>query len=130
MEDTNNLFLTATRKKLRWQFQGLLSVEDLWDLSLTALNKIAVAVHQNLQKSSISFIDEVPTETTDDTLRLEILKKIIEVKKAEKAAKETAAQVRANQQRIREILAQRAQDKLANLSDEDLQKMLEEGSVL
>lgn len=45
-----NIFEFATRNKVRFSFKGLISVEDLWDLSLTNLDSI----YKELNKSQSS----------------------------------------------------------------------------
>lgn len=38
--EAGKLFETATRNKMRFPFRGMISVEDLWDLSLTNLDSV------------------------------------------------------------------------------------------
>lgn len=35
-----NMFDVATRNKLRFPYEGQISVEDMWDLSLSALDSV------------------------------------------------------------------------------------------
>ena len=46
-----SIFEKATRGKMRFQFKGLVSVEDLWDLSVQDLDKIFKSL--NSQKKQI-----------------------------------------------------------------------------
>ena len=59
-------------------------------------------------------------------VQIEIIKYIVEYKLKEKAARELAAENRKKKQRILEIKAQREDKALENLSDEELDKMLDE----
>ena len=50
---SNELFKQATQNKYRFEStKGLLTVEDLWDLSLTALDNVAVTLDEQIQKAS------------------------------------------------------------------------------
>ena len=37
---SKNMFEVATREKMRFPFKGMISVEDLWDLSVQNLDKV------------------------------------------------------------------------------------------
>ena len=47
-----NIFERATRMSLRFNFKGLISVEDLWDLSLQDLDSIYKILNSKLKQSS------------------------------------------------------------------------------
>ncbi len=102
-ENNNALFIGATRGKLRFATNsGHLSTEDLWDLSLKDLDRIAVNIDSQISPGSRKSFLENPDRKSDEAareneLRLEVLKLVIEVKQAEnKQAKEalTAAKQR------------------------------------
>lgn len=127
-----DIFEKASKRKLRFiTSAGNLSVEDLWDLPLTnssaSLNNVAKAVNKNL-KSSVEedFVEDKPEPNILDTLRLDILKRIIEVRKANIEKAEKAAETKARNQRILALLDEKADDKLKGKSEAALRKMLEE----
>lgn len=122
-----NIFEYATRNKVRFSFRGLISVEDLWDLSLTNLD----AIYKDLKKQSKQSEEEslLNIKTQEDELlsvQIEIVKYIVSVKLAEKEAREKASKNRAKKQKIMAIMAARDEKALENASDEELQKMLDE----
>ena len=122
----NELFITATRKKYRFPFNGMISVEDLWDLNPAQLDK----VYMDLKKEQKSDSGEsLMTERTDadsivDT-KLELVKYIFDVKQAEKQAAIDKAEKDAKKKRIREIIASKKEAELEGMSIEELEKLLD-----
>lgn len=126
------LFEKALRNKLRFESgQGLLSTEDLFDLSLTSLDKMAKAVNKLLRdEGEDSFI---PTATlkraTHNDLRLEILKHIISVKVAAEETRKNRADTLARISTLKTLAEAKANEQLASQSLEDIQKQLAELSA-
>lgn len=132
------MFEQASRMRLRFNSnKGDLSVEDLWDLPLTvterqrgtSLDIIARTVSSELKSSEEeSFVVISAVSVTNSTLqlKLDILKHIIAVKLEEKktAANDTAK--RLQKQKILAIIAQKKDDALLNLSEDGLQKLLDD----
>ncbi len=127
-----SLFEKASRKKLRFpSTKGELSVEQLWDLPLTSnngfdLDTIAKAVNKTVKETAEeSFVKPVVSANVLPALRLEVVKRIIEVKleEADKATK--AAAKRQERQQLLEALAHSKQNELAGLSPEEIQKRLD-----
>lgn len=121
------MFEIATRSKFRFPYKGQISVEDMWDLSLLALDSVFKALNSQMRQvkeesllSTKSKADEVLE------LQIEIVKYIVSVKLAEKEAREKAAEKSAQRQKIMEIMAKKQDESLENASMEDLQKMLSE----
>lgn len=121
------MFEIATRSKFRFPYKGQISVEDIWDLSLPALDSVFKALNSQMRQvkeesllSTKSKADEVLE------LQIEIVKYIVSVKLAEKEAREKAAEKSAQRQKIMEIMAKKQDESLENASMEDLQKMLSE----
>ena len=92
------IFKKASKKKLRFSTnRGVLSVEQLWDLSKDEIRQLVIKAREAAKKSSgevndseLSFLDApAKTKATDDELRFEILKDIYLTKKnaEEKALK-------------------------------------------
>lgn len=122
------LFVQATRSKFRFNTQaGLLTVEQLWDLPLTASNKasldaIAVDLNRTLKSSEESFVSKTKRNTEVEQ-KLEIVKYVIEQKMAE-AASAVEAKNRAEQRTmIRDLIAQKEQDGLKALTIDELRAL-------
>ena len=124
------MFEKASKLKLRFNYKGLVGVEDLWDISLTDLNNIAKGVNREL-KEVAGEEDFISTSTASSKarevlqLRLDILKHIIAVKieqrDALKASKEKAEQ----KQKIMEIISKKQDAALENKSIEELKALLD-----
>lgn len=122
------MFKQATKLKLRFATnKGYLSVEDLWDLSLPSLDKIAVALDEELAKSPRkSFITDNTPKNDELELKFNIVKEIIATKMKEKSDKEIAKDKAAEKARLTELLAKKRSEKLESLSEEELMKRLAE----
>lgn len=122
-----NIFEYATRNKVRFSFRGLISVEDLWDLSLTNLDFIYKELNKQSKQSEEESLLNIKTQE-DELLnvQIEIVKHIVSVKLAEKEAREKASAKKAQKQKIRSIIAAKQDEELQNSSIDDLKKMLDE----
>lgn len=122
-----NIFEYAVRNKVRFPFKGMISVEDLWDLSLTNLDsiykKLNKQVKQSEEESLLSIKASVDTELE---VQIAIVKHIVSVKLAEKESAEKTQVKKAQKQKIMSIIAAKEDEALQNSSIEDLQKMLDE----
>ena len=126
------MFLKAAKTKLRFTTsQGLLATEDLFDLSLTSLDKMARAVNKMLRdEDEESFIPtSTPKRVTHNNLRLDILKHIIEVKIKEEEIRKNRAEVAAKIATLKGLAESKANEQLASQSLEDIQKQLAELSA-
>lgn len=122
-----NIFEYATRNKVRFSFRGLISVEDLWDLSLTNLDSIYKELNKQSKQSEEESLLNIKTQE-DELLnvQIEIVKHIVSVKLAEKEAREKASAKKAQKQKIMSIMAAKQDEALQNSSIDELQKMLDE----
>jgi hypothetical protein len=122
-----SLFERASKLKLRFPTnKGILSTEDLWDLSLESLDVIAKAINKQLKADSEeSFIGKKSASSSAIELSLEILKHIIAVKLAEKEAKANRAAKAAKVAQLKEIIGKKSLTDLENKSTDDLLKELE-----
>lgn len=124
-----NQFTQASKIKLRFNTpKGLLSTEQLWDLTLVDLTTSIKASKKLLNKTEdndLSFL-EITTTVADQTeqLRFEILKEVYLTKKADNEAIRTAKENKEHNQKIMQLIEQKKDDKLSGLSIEELEKML------
>lgn len=124
---TENLFESATRSKMRFPFKGMISVEDLWDLSLTNLDSVFKTLNAESKKSEEeSLLNTKSKEDEEISNKIEIVKYIVGVKLDEKKKREDAKKNAEMRQRLLEIKAKRQDAALENMSDEDLDKALAE----
>lgn len=122
-----NIFEYATRNKVRFSFRGLISVEDLWDLSLTNLDSIYKELNKQSKQSEEESLLNIKTKEDEFlNVQIEIVKHIVSVKLAEKEAREKASAKKAQKQKIMSIIAAKQDEALQNSSIDDLKKMLDE----
>lgn len=100
--------------------KGNLSVEDLWDLSLPALDRLAVSYDEELAKSPRkSFItNDTPSNSE---LEFNIVKDVITDKLKDKAAREAAEKAR-----LTELLAKKQSEKMESMSEDEIRQRLAE----
>ena len=122
-----NIFEYASRNKVRFPFKGMISVEDLWDLSLTNLDSIYKTLNKQVKQSEEeSLLSTKASVDTELEVQIAIVKHIVSVKLAEKEAAEKASIKKAQKQKIMSIIATKQDEALQNSSIDDLKKMLDE----
>jgi hypothetical protein len=120
------MFELASRNKIRFAYKGWLSVEDLWDLGVQELDTIFKKLNATLKATKEeSLLGPKNQADTDLELQVGIVRHIVEVKLAEQAAREDAANKKAKEQKILAIIADKQDESLKSMSVEDLKKMLE-----
>ena len=124
---TEKIFEFATRNKVRFPFKGMISVEDLWDLSLTNLDSIYKTLNKQVKQSEEeSLLSTKASVDTELEVQIAIVKHIVSVKLAEKEVSEKAHAKREQKQKIMSIIATKENEALQNSSIDDLKKMLDE----
>ncbi len=59
-----NMFELATRYKFRFPFKGMISVEDLWDLSVENLDTVFKCINAEMKKTKEESL--LSTKSKDD----------------------------------------------------------------
>lgn len=128
------IFKKASKKKLRFSTnRGVLSVEQLWDLSKEEIRHLVIIARNIAKKSSgevndseLSFLDSpAKTKATDDDLRFEILKDIYLTKKSAEEKAQKKAEIKRNNQKLLDLIARKEDEALEKKSIKELEKMLE-----
>lgn len=120
-----DLFKIANKKKYRFNYKGVISVEDLWDLSVEELDKIYKSLKsQQKNASEESLLQTVSKEDKELLNKIEIIKIVVSDKLAAKERAQKTASQRAQNQRILEIMADKQDAALKEKSIEELQSML------
>lgn len=126
-----DIFQKAAQQKLRFDSpRGLLTTEDLFDLPLTARNgfdleTVAQTVNRSLKESSVeSFVDKVKVASVTDTLKLDIVKSVIATRIAERDEKAARAEKKLKRDRLLELLANKEDAALAELTPEQIREQL------
>jgi uncharacterized membrane protein len=119
------MFEIATRNKIRFPFKGLVSVEDLWDLSVRDLDSIFKTLNAQVKKSQEESL--LATKTKEDetlAIQIEIVKHIVKTKLDEAETAKQSKELKEKKQKIMEIIAAKQDESLKNASVEELQAML------
>jgi hypothetical protein len=124
---SDNMFELASRTRVRFSFKGLISVEDLWDLSLENLDTIFKALNTELKQAKEESLLTTRSKKDDElALKVELVKYVVKTKLEENAAKLEAKERKLKKQQIMEIMASKQDDALKTKSLEELSKMLNE----
>ena len=122
-----SIFEKAIRTKLRFESsKGILTVEDLWDLTLPQLdnlwkkyNKLAKEAEEESLLATRSKSD------SDNTLRIEILRHIVTTKQAEALDATTRLEKAAQKRKIMDLIARKQESEMEGKSLDELFKELE-----
>ena len=122
-----NLFEIATKNKYRFPYKGLISVEDLWDLNVNALDQVYKTLNKQLKEMGEESLlkTKSPVEAVLEN-QIDIVKYIVAVKEQEKADRVAEFEKAEKKQRIMSIIAEKQDAALADMDIADLQKMLDE----
>ena len=123
--NAEKMFETAVRNKMRFPYKGQISVEDLWDLDVNALDGVFKTLNSKVKVSQEESLLRTRSKESEELMvQIEIVKYIVSVKLAEAEARKNAEANRAKRQRILGILADKQESDLKNKSPEELQAML------
>lgn len=123
--EANKMFEVAVRNKFRFPFKGVISVEDLWDLSVQQLDSIFKTLKSQEQKAQEeSLLDSRTPEDEALKTKIDIIRYIVGVKLDEAKQAERAKENHDQKQKILGILAEKQDADLRNKTPEELQAML------
>ena len=107
--------------------RGPLSVEQLWQLNQVELSNSIKAVKKVLKKNDddeLSFLEDTKIVDIENQLRYDILKDVYLTKKKENEEIRNAADIKAHNQKILTLIAEKQDDSLKGMSIEELEKQL------
>lgn len=121
------MFEEAVREKFRFKLtNGYLTVEDLWDLSLEDLDRLARNLNKEVKDSEEeSFIKKRTAANKLSEKKFELVKHIITVRLAELEESKLRKEKLVKKARIKEILEKKENEALEGKSTEELLKELE-----
>lgn len=120
------LFETASKMKIRFNYRGVITTEDLWDLDVRALDYIYKQLMVAKKESETeSLLEEKKTNPILE-VQIEIVKHIFNVKVEERKAAELQAENAAKKQKILSILARKQDAELESKSAEELEELIKD----
>ncbi len=122
------MFKKALQLQLRFNtVKGLLNVEQLFGLSIPDLSLLIKDLNKkikDLEADSLDFLDENKANTENlDVLKFEIAKEIYLDKKALEDKANERREIKKHNEEIDKLILEKQQEKLKNLSIEDLEKL-------
>lgn len=120
-----NIFEVATREKYRFQYKGVVSVEDLWDIPLTGLDSIFKTLNKQVKQAREESLLDVKTKA-DEALdnQIAIVKYIVAVKQKEAADRLAAKEKREQKQKLQAVLYEKQEEDLKNKSAAEIEAMI------
>jgi hypothetical protein len=123
--ENKNMFEVAVRSKMRFPFKGVVSAEDLWDLSVENLDLVFKQLNSHVkQASEESLLNKKTTEDEITDVKIEIIKYIVGVKMAEEEARKQSKFKREQKQKILSIISDKQDADLQNKTVDELNAML------
>ena len=122
------IFTNASRKKYRFNYKGVITTEDLWDLSLKDLDSIykSLRKQEKMEDEEESLLTTKTAEDTELSEKIAIVKFIVQTKQEEAAAAMNAKAKADRRQEILAVIDKKKKAALDEMSIEDLSKMLED----
>lgn len=120
------MYKQASKQKLRIATnKGNLTVEQLWDLSLTDLDALAVSLETAYNESGKkSFLVKKSVKDKDTKLVFDIVLDILQTKVEEADAAKEAKETKEHNQKILSLIAEKQDEALKGKSLKELEKML------
>ena len=121
-----NIIEQGTRQKLRFNYKGIVTIEDLFDIPLTKLD----IMHGELKKiitltSEESLLNNKSFETKETELKIAIIKHVVVTRQEENKLKlDKQTRIERNE-KIKGIIASKKDKHLEGLDVKDLESMLE-----
>lgn len=120
-----NIFEVAVRNKFRFNFKGMVTVEDLWDLTLTQLDSIYKTLNREVKETEEDSLLGTKTKENDELqTKIEIIKYIVQQKVQEKENRENEVKLKQQKQQILAMLEKKQQTNMENMSEDQLLEML------
>lgn len=120
------MFEKAIRTKLRFNFsKGTLSVEDLWDLSLTELNDIYQPLQSQFEQADKgSLLGDKPKNMETVKYKIDILKYVATTKKEEAEKAKKAVEKKQQKAKLLELMEKKQNSDLETKTPAELMAML------
>lgn len=119
-------FKLASQQKLRFQTsRGLLSTEQLWDLSLEDLDALAISLEvEHKQSAKKSFLAKTSVKDKTAKLRFDVVIDVLNTKVAEQDAASEAMEIKEHNKKIISLIAEKQDESLKGKSIKQLEAML------
>lgn len=119
-------FKLASQQKLRFQTKkGLLSTEQLWDLSIDDLDELAVSLENEFkQTGKKSFVSKTSAKDKTAKLRFDVALEVLNSKMDEIQSATEAQEIKAHNEKIIQLIAEKQDQSLKGKTIAQLKAML------
>lgn len=119
------MYKKATELKLRFQTsKGLLTIEQLFDLSLEELDSLAVSFEKEYKASGKkSFLVKKSAKDKELKLKFNIVLDVLDTKVEKASILSNASEIKKSNSKLDEIITRKQDAKLEDMSIEELKKM-------
>ena len=120
-----NVLIEALKNKYRFEYKGLINVEDLFDINLEGLDQIyrdLKKVENDLQSDSLLDANENPLKKETEN-KINIVKNIFEIKVEEIEQAKIALAKKAQREKILAIIENKQDQELSEKSIKELRKI-------
>jgi len=122
----SNIFEIACRYKYRFPFNGVISSEDLWDLTVEKLDSIFKTLNsEKKQVNEESLLNEQTNEDKELDVKIEIIKYIVNFKLEAEQLREKTVERKAQKQKLLEVWSKKQDESLNNMSMDEIQEALD-----
>ena len=120
-----NIWIECLKNKYRFEFKGLLNVEDLFDLKLKDLDLIYKKLKRDeMDLQGDSLLDEADNPAKHEiSVKIDIVKAVFAIKKAEMDAAQKALENKAQKAKILAIIEDKQNQELSQKSIEELKEI-------
>ena len=121
------MFEQAIRRKYRFNLNGKLNVEELWDLDIDDLDTIYRNLKNDLKEATEDSL--LSKKSSADKLldkKIAIVTYIVNTKIAEQEVRLNAKENKAKKEELLGILREKQTEGMKNMSEEELKKMIDE----
>lgn len=124
----SNIWIESLEKKYRFEYKGLISTEDLFDLNLDELDMIYRSLkreEKDLQSDSLLDNTDNP-QINELATKIEVVKSIFEIKDAQIKLREEEIIRKARKDKILSIIEDKQDQELSEKSIEELKNIYDE----
>ncbi len=121
------LFMQSTKMGLRFPFNGNLSTEDLWALSLENLDALYRKLRRQIKDSGEdSLLTTISQSDTETQIKVEVVKAVVAAKLADRDAAKALTARNAQKQKLLEVLARKQDAALEQMTAKQIEAALAE----
>lgn len=121
------MFEKASRKKLRFNYRGICTVEDLWDIPLTELNSMYKDLNKRKKYQEEGSLLNIKSEEDEIVaLQLEIIIHVVTVRLQEAQDKKERKDKALRKKKLLGILAEKQYAELLQKPSEEIARLIEE----